>query len=230
MILGIGSKIIKSILFAFNAFCMTMGLASVIFAVVIFIKKGHLSNLSRDLDGYALGYALLSLGIVTLIISAFGALGTIKESHPMLFLYSLLLLIVAVTQIVVVSCFLAHRSARKVELVKYVADIFSHPENHLKEINDMQRTYNCCGDTNPGSWSNKTLPKSCCPDYIHDCTTDNSYHEGCRYVLLNIFKLISHYFTGASWGLVTFEVLTLMSAIFLAMDLRMVNSPYEELH
>lgn len=62
-----------------------------------------------------------------------------------------------------------------------VEEIFNQGANAIAQIDDIQRSYECCGILGYFDWASDALPSSCCPNKIsaEKCLPPQAFKTGC---------------------------------------------------
>ncbi|XP_017050172.1 protein late bloomer [Drosophila ficusphila] len=198
---------IKYSLFLFNALWAILGVLVLIFAG---LGWGAMP------EAYAIG--LVVLGGIILLISMFGCCGAIRESPRMLWTYVTLLLILLV--LIVTFIILSPRDVFKKYALKMVEDHWELEQTKPGSMDNIQRTFSCCGRDsaqdylNSQFWNN-TVPSSCCKD--NSCVNPLNLNQiGCLNRVEEAYADEATTSSYLEWGLLGFDAVILLLAVILA--------------
>ncbi|XP_006812633.1 CD151 antigen-like, partial [Saccoglossus kowalevskii] len=154
-------------------------------------------------------YLLLLTGICVMIVGALGCCGAVQEQKLCLILYTSLLLIVLVMEVVAGILAYVYHNQLEAELQDNLNNTLTSYygmdgyEDITIAVDDMQRNFNCCGsswylDWPHSNWAvqglaiNRSTPDSCCKTESNFCAVrdhpSNIEHIGCIKSLEMYFK------------------------------------------
>ncbi|XP_034247535.1 CD63 antigen-like [Thrips palmi] len=168
-----GSTTIKYLLFFFNFLFTLCGLAILVVGVICTgVLKGE--NVGA-LKGSVI--FIIVVGATVFIIAFFGCCGAVRESHFMLTVFSIFLMILIVCQVIAAVLLFVNVNG----INDAVGEIFKSALNGNNDAiivtDEIQKNFQCCGATDPSNW--KTIPVSCCAEGAATCTLANAYSKGC---------------------------------------------------
>ncbi|XP_034288626.1 tetraspanin-6-like [Pantherophis guttatus] len=122
------------------------------------------------------------IGVLIIILSGFGAIALFRSNKAMIKLFTGLLVLLLITEILVVATSYACR----IKLLQTVSKDFVRILNKYdkivqitKGVDTLQAEFQCCGAENYSDWQNTTfgllsssVPKSCCKVPVESCVTD----------------------------------------------------------
>jgi len=195
--LDVGMKGIKRMLFVFNTIFLLIGvlltaIGSTIHAVYSEFELFIDSNYFKPVE------LLISIGVIVMIISIIGYVGTIKKSTMFVNLYALLLFGVLIFEISLAIIGFVLSSTIYRDITSNMGEVLNDYNNDVNarhSWNFMQERLHCCGVHSPFNWAFQdvngpsvslgeytfTVPHSCCTEL--KCT--EIYGRGCITVLGN---------------------------------------------
>lgn len=188
-------RCIKYLLFLFNLLFAVSGIVVII--VGIFVQKMY-DSYSAFIDEklFTTPVLIISVGVFIFIIAFFGCCGAIKESINMLTIYSFLLCLIFILEVVIgiAGFFLKDELGKMIETrMNNSLKMYDHLYYH-RTWNILQFDLRCCGVQSKEDWltfyPNGTLPHSCCPDIAMDeqCPGDKANSQGCLHALLSMLQ------------------------------------------
>lgn len=211
----------KYILYLFNLLCLISSVGILSIAFIINQKLYKWSNfISTDL--ITTPQILLAIGIGLFIISIIGLCGVLRDVGWLLTLFSVLLTIVLIGELILSGFVYQMRN----EIKDYALNQMNHTisgynktgfEASTQTWNLIQADIECCGIYGPEDWKPVTankLPTSCCYAIPLDgfCTYDESYKDGCFEKFESILQENSKIII---WAAIGFALIQLF-AVFLA--------------
>nr|CAH8850201.1 unnamed protein product [Trichobilharzia regenti] len=188
-------------LLTFNVIFLLIGAAIICFSIYCYVDSLIQSAISRS--GHAdkmqnLLYALIGLGLLTIVVAIFGCCGAYNESRCLLGTYSICLTIMFGVEIAAGTLCLVF----KVETEKRIIQAF---ENIIIQFKDesmedeydesysyrdwIQRSLQCCGINGADDYPGLIIPSSCCIPQHQNCPDKSaSYSIGCRQVISDLVK------------------------------------------
>lgn len=210
----------KYILYLFNLLCLISAVGIISIAVVINQKFYKWSNfISSEL--FSTPQVLILIGFGVLLIAVIGLCGVLRDSGCLLTLFSILLTIVLIGELLL-SAVIYHMRG---DIEQYALNQMNHTMamyNKTQEAttawNVLQTDIECCGINGPQDWKqtihNNELPSSCCYAIPVGgaCTAADSYKDGCFVTLKNNLQENSQIII---WTAIGFALVQLL-AVFLA--------------
>lgn len=205
--LGLGSSLIKVVLFIFNLLCLLGGIALIAIGAIILSKKEALKYAE---NAYSLSIILIFVGSVVFCIAFFGCCGSVRESQCMILTYAFFLFVFIVLQITISTIIFVYKDDLKNSVVNKIYEIFYHQDNNQELIDNIQITLKCCGTEGPEYWT--TLPKSCCDTTsVGNCTLANAHQTGC---VAKMHKAIVDFYNYAAYTTLTIVGFEFLGIIF----------------
>uniref|UniRef100_A0A2S2N8D1 Tetraspanin n=1 Tax=Schizaphis graminum TaxID=13262 RepID=A0A2S2N8D1_SCHGA len=211
----------KYILYLFNLLCLISSVGILSIAFIINQKLYKWSNFIST-DFITTPQILLAIGVGLLIISIIGLCGVLRDIGWLLTLFSVLLTIVLIGELILSGFVYQMRN----EIKDYALNQMNHTisgynktgyEASTQTWNLIQSDIECCGIYGPEDWKLVTpnkLPTSCCYAIPLDgfCTETESYKDGCFKKFESILQENSEIII---WTAIGFALVQLF-AVFLA--------------
>lgn len=201
---------VKLLLVVFNVVAVIIGLALIGVGGYARLEYGMILSVTHD--SYTnIPMVMMILGLIIFILGFFGCFGSYKESRVLLIIYSVLLIVVIMGEVVaiVVSMIFKGKVGDEVEkgLTENFDNYIAKDEDAMGLIDDVQDSLKCCGLHNYTTWTdnkdwkkdhNQTMeiPVSCCVAELEDLqggkcfggknATTEYYEEGCYDKAVNI--------------------------------------------
>ncbi|CAH2217323.1 jg5633 [Pararge aegeria aegeria] len=255
--LGCGDNFMKYVLFFFNLAIVLLSAALLVLGVSILMKLPfviefvQLAPMLKLLSPEAIkivAWGIIGVGAVMFFISFMGCCGAISESHCMVLMYAVSLIVIIIIEVAAGVVVYTQRdniinnkmnslaaTIGKVSemLAKFNGEIDNLPPMVLKEITTdkliliqltltVQKEFHCCGINGPSDYTvmNSTLlPKNCCPDGNERCKVEKG-HKGCWTKVKDYFTLV----LGAAIGFVSVQVVTAIFGLCLVNGIKNKNS------
>lgn len=216
--LGVGSQIIKVILFIFNLLWLLFGVVLVIVGALIYTETGgFLKEHLKDIDMPAFAMFMMAVGIITIVISFCGCCGAMQESQFMTLTYSVLLFIIIIVEVTVaIIIFVKLKDSTVDELIsKHIGHLFDD-KGKAELIDELQAIGKCCGKTGPDHW-NGNIPDSCCPAEKKPCVHNIDYfQDGCSTKMIEFVVKHKNTLAYSSLGFAIVELIAFVFSCILA--------------
>uniref|UniRef100_A0A336KBV0 Tetraspanin n=1 Tax=Culicoides sonorensis TaxID=179676 RepID=A0A336KBV0_CULSO len=184
----------KYLVFFFNLLFALTGLILFTVGAVILARYYHYYNFVGE-TYWSAPLVLIVVGSVVFIIAFFGCCSAIKENSCMILTFSILLVLIFLTEIGVgISGYIKHSELPEIldhnfnkTFLSYNSDADSRQAWSL-----IQDEFKCCGISKPEDWreiyKNDTVPRSCCPPGTippdlpknTTCTQEYAAKQGCK--------------------------------------------------
>ncbi|CAH8505945.1 unnamed protein product [Schistosoma turkestanicum] len=189
-------------LMTFNVIFLLIGAAILCFAIYCYVDSLIQNAVSRS--GHAdkmqnLFYALIGLGLLTIVVSIFGCCGAYHESCCLLGTYSICLTIMFGVELATAALCLVFKVETEKRIIQALENIIMQFKNDTIDENSMekndsyrdwiQRSLHCCGINGVDDYPGLTVPSSCCIPKHQNCPNKSaSYSIGCKQVLNDLVK------------------------------------------
>lgn len=209
--MGCKKNMVKLLLVVFNVIAVIIGLALI--GVGGYARMEYGEILSMTHDSYTnIPVVMMILGLIIFILGFFGCFGSYKESRVLLIIYSVLLIVVIMGEVVTIVVALIFKGKIDSEVEKGLTENFNDyidgDDKAMGLIDDVQSTLECCGLHDSSTWTantkwtanhtGKEIPVSCCVEELEEgekcyaktsgnATTD-FFTEGCLDKAVNILE------------------------------------------
>lgn len=167
---------------------------------------GSLNNLNVQPQAtvHSLAVALLIFGLIIFLVSLIGSFSVIKDSETGLIIFGIALGALIILKIIVAIIVLSFMNDAIAVSRREIKKTFDAGEDAHKEIDSIQRAYECCGLTGTDFWANSEggyLPPTCCADEREDCNINRAFPVGCSEKVASVIEGM-----GTTVGLVLFGI------------------------
>ncbi|XP_013911788.1 PREDICTED: uncharacterized protein LOC106540994 [Thamnophis sirtalis] len=149
---------------------------------VCFQVKLHNAFLVLNEAASGVAVTITVIGALIIILSGFGAIALFSSNKAMIKLFTGLLVLLLITEILIVATAYACRLKLHQTISKDFMRILNKYDNKVqitKGVDTLQAEFQCCGVENYTDWQNTTfgllsssVPKSCCKVPMESCVTD----------------------------------------------------------
>ncbi|KAH8876445.1 Tetraspanin-33 isoform 5 [Schistosoma japonicum] len=188
-------------LMTFNVMFLLIGAAILCFAIYCYVDSLIQSAVSRS--GHAdkmqnLLYALIGLGLLTIVVAVFGCCGAYHESRCLLGTYSICLTIMFGVEIATGALCLVFKVETEKRIIQALENIIMQFRNEPadEDFNKsdsyrdwIQKSLHCCGINGVDDYPGSNVPSSCCIPKHQTCPDKSaSYSIGCRQVINDLVE------------------------------------------
>ncbi|CAH8559599.1 unnamed protein product [Heterobilharzia americana] len=188
-------------LLTFNVIFLLIGAAILCFSIYCYVDSLIQNAVSRS--GHAdkmqnLLYALIGLGLLTIVVSIFGCCGAYHESRCLLGTYSICLTIMFGVEIAVGTLCLVFKVETEKRIIRALENIIMQFKDEQADGNFdesysyrdwIQRSLHCCGINGANDYPGLSIPSSCCIPQHPNCPDKSaSYTIGCKQVISDLVK------------------------------------------
>ncbi|XP_063821497.1 23 kDa integral membrane protein-like [Ostrinia nubilalis] len=196
---GCGMKCIKYLLVVFNGLFLIFGIVIIATACVDLTMIKDFAG--QDMTGHETDALLIAIGVLIIVIAAFGCFGAWKESPKLLYIFAGCLIIIILLELSVGIAAAALRPQIEGSMKKQLRASFIKNKS-IREEDSYYRTFwdriqsnmECCGINGPDNYGAQeprvNPPYSCCPPDSSDraeeikrsdCLSGSNYYkEGCE--------------------------------------------------
>ncbi|XP_054153036.1 23 kDa integral membrane protein-like [Oppia nitens] len=228
-----GATIIKYLLFLFNVLWLVLGGVVLWLGIKVTIWSGSLSDIYEN-NLRTGSIIILAAGVLIFLLAFLGCCGACRESACMLSTYGAIILLLVIAQCVGAYFAFKYKTDIPKEINKIIEkgiEKFQSEDSVAKGIQEIQRSFECCGTDGPNSWRVKTggrVPASCCDEWSsgdspHKLCSDSmkiKFTEGCAQKVTNILNKYVGGLGGVAIALVLIQLLIILSACCLAREVR----------
>ncbi|XP_057199881.1 tetraspanin-3b [Triplophysa rosa] len=192
----------------------------------VFITYDDYDHFFEDIYTFIPSMVIIAVGTLLFVIGFIGCCATIWESHCGLTTFSVVLLLLFATEVVVVVLGYIYRAKVEAVVNHSIQNVYNEYKGTNKDapsraIDYVQRQLHCCGIHNYSDWmnthwfnqsKNNSVPVSCCKPNISNCTgtlmrPGDLYPEGCEVLVVKKLKDIMLYVILAALTFATFQML-----------------------
>ncbi|XP_053900203.1 tetraspanin-7-like [Malaclemys terrapin pileata] len=182
------------------------------------------------------------VGGVIISVSAFGAIAILKSNHTMIKVFTGMLLIIFLTEILVGISACAYRGKLHDNLLRSflkTLDKYNRESQVTKGVDHLQEKFQCCGAQNYTDWFNTTfgslnsaVPNSCCKIITKSCGMNlsndaaNINQQGC---IQKLKKWTEEHIALIGGVCISVGFAQLLGILFSYMLLRLFNEDYVNL-
>ncbi|XP_021934850.1 CD63 antigen-like isoform X2 [Zootermopsis nevadensis] len=186
--MGCGITTVKYLLFIFNLIFALCGLAILIAGALSYANIDKIDKHLQDVNISGSPIALIVVGSIVFVVAFYGCCGAIRESHCMVITFAVFLLVILIAEIAIGIVAFVNRDGWDNAVNDSLSKIFSQYDTNgtiAEDINDLQRTLECCGLEGPGSWEGRTpIPVGCCVTAEGRCEvysdSNQVFQDGCE--------------------------------------------------
>ncbi|XP_070557956.1 CD151 antigen-like [Ptychodera flava] len=232
---------LKYTLFIFNFLLWLAGAGMLAIGIWTLVDKSHYVAVLSSSTYEATTYLLLVTGICVMIVGTLGCCGAVQEQKLCLVLYTSLLLIILVMELVVGILAYVYRNELESELENNLNSTLSQyygidgHEKLTNAVDEMHRNFNCCGahlyhDWGWSNWQlqglsyNRSTPDSCCKTESNFCAVrdhpSNIYRIGCIKSLQDFLQRHLIILGGVGIGIACIQVFGVIFALCLYSQLK----------
>lgn len=200
--MGVGTGLMKTLMFVFNGIVWVLGLVLFVVGIVVLVE-GKNWNEIVDNKTVPVSVMLIVVGLIIAVVGFLGCFGAMKQSGNMLLAYSVILGLIIILQCVAgILAFIFSDESEEViseSMTKFIKDYTGSDDVNTDHIfNVIMEEFKCCGiegyadwntKTDKQKWTQKNVPDSCCVemedacgwDYFDDTNVDKAEinKEGC---------------------------------------------------
>ncbi|XP_077994979.1 CD151 antigen-like [Glandiceps talaboti] len=232
---------LKYTLFIFNFLLWLAGAGMLAIGIWTLIDRSHYVAILSSSTFEATTYLLLVTGICVMIVGTLGCCGAVQEQKLCLVLYTSLLLIILVMELVVGILAYVYRKELETELENNLNATLTEyygidgAEEITMAVDEMHRSFNCCGahlyhDWDTSVWKvsnlagNRSTPDSCCKTESAFCAVrdhaSNIYRMGCIVSLEEYLQKHLVILGGVGIGIACIQVFGVIFALCLYSQLK----------
>ncbi|XP_028034458.1 CD63 antigen-like isoform X2 [Bombyx mandarina] len=235
--MGCGTSFVKYVLFFFNLVVALLGLLLVGIGVAFLMNWTMVKDLLKT--HLAVGpWIFIVVGAVMFVIAFLGCCGAIRESHCMVVTYAIFLLVIIIVQVVISVLLFTYGESIKESIMDGVGVLFKKRSDANADeaaeavFSELQRQFECCGNTGAINYGQFTLPESCCVKKSilstfagNNCTVDAA-NPGCGPKIGELYQKWNKPIAGVALGVACVEVVGALFALCLANSIRNMDRRY----
>ncbi|CAF0924242.1 unnamed protein product [Rotaria sp. Silwood1] len=189
--LSYGVQCTRAALFALNILFLLVGFTVMGLGIYVkvngnFIAISEIYGVSEALGREAMqwiGVGMITVGILTACLAAFGCLGAVLKNRGFLYTYSVILLLIIFFEFAAVIVTLVFRNDLWKTYDSGFMEVFHHAYSQnqtetIKIIENLERKFKCCGVDGASDYARYgyKIPSSC---YADESTKRILYSQGC---------------------------------------------------
>lgn len=237
-------SLIRSLLIVVNL------IATVLAALLVYVSFNAFDQ-SYELDSFSpsdsqspriihtyVSILCAGLGLIICLLSVLGLVGALRKSKSLLTTYAtIVFFMVSILVVMVVLTFtltqsnLANREVDKsfVNSTVVVYNYVDTSDMKTKIIDNIQRSFSCCGINSPSDWTEYSLhkiPRSCCSEPVESSLpvfkycADSDYKQGCWKALVDHFQANMNSVRAVFYVFIVFGIICITTTGFLVTTLR----------
>ncbi|EDW46692.1 GM20827 [Drosophila sechellia] len=156
-----GGVFVKYVLFIFNILFVICGILLITFGSIMVSTIKDFSGVGETFTANSVAIIILVLGCVVFLVAFMGCCGAIRENACALTSYSVVMLVLLVSQLALIIYVWVDHVQIQQSLEKIVQTIWDQRKTDALLMDTLQRSFKCCG-LNGFSDYGITYPASCC--------------------------------------------------------------------
>lgn len=230
--MGCKKNMIKLLLVVFNVIAVIIGLALLGIGAYSKYEYGDVLAITES-TFTSIPAMLMVLGVLVFILGFFGCFGSFRENRALLIVYTILLVLVLMGEVVAIIISLIYKGkiSESVETgldekmggyIKFVTEE-GGTEDDKDIIDKIQTTLECCGIHGPDTYTNDSdwkaaagahnIPLSCCSsqegseeEYCNRKTNSHVYSDGCLDLTTNTLTDNAGLVIGITLGFIIIQI------------------------
>ncbi|XP_063683534.1 CD151 antigen-like isoform X2 [Bolinopsis microptera] len=196
--MGVGTGLMKTLMFVFNGIVWVLGLVLFVVGIVVLVE-GKNWNEIVDNKTVPVSVMLIVVGLIIAVVGFLGCFGAMKQSGNMLLAYSVILGLIIILQCVagILAFIFSDESEEMIEdsLSSFIKDYTGSDDVNTDHLfNVIMEEFECCGingytdwntETNKLKWTQSNVPDSCCVEMDDTCGWDYFVEDGAQKVEIN---------------------------------------------
>ncbi|XP_075988776.1 leukocyte surface antigen CD53-like [Anticarsia gemmatalis] len=210
--------IVKVVLIVGNVVFSLAGLAVAGLGIAFYIQlQDILDIIPGAVSSLAIG--VIVLGCFIFVVSYLACCGAIRESRCMLYMYAIIMAILAAVKIYLAVQVFSFLERAESTVQDWVTIAFNNLDAR-PAFNVMESIFSCCGTTGPNSYTGSIIPPTCCGNPIDmQCTADESF-SGCADTVADWFQAFGVPIGTVMIIIIVVEVVCLVFALHMANTIR----------
>ncbi|KAJ6656434.1 hypothetical protein lerEdw1_003722 [Lerista edwardsae] len=240
-----GMKCVKFLVFFFNFIFWVVkselhlqlcGIALIALGVYVQIELNK-TLVMTSVSSSGAPIVILAVGVIIFFVSFFGCCGAWKENYCMVTTFAVLLTLIFLVEIAAaIAGYILKDQVKEIINTELWKEMRQYKKDkHIADVvNELQKSYNCCGAMNYTDWFNVTdfspdrVPESCCRSNTTNCNVNPTpatvYSEGCVARIEGWMKKHVVTVAAVALGIAFFE---LLGIIFACCLMKGIRSGYE---
>lgn len=215
-------ELLKNVLIISNVFVGSIGFLAIVVGGFFQHNSQYVLKMMNDEgDMYATSMAFIIIGFLVLVVTSFGWIAAINDSGRALIVYSIILGMIVIAEMVIGWISLTRITAIQVMLDRNLRQLWDNKEHHVAFWNTLQVMWSCCGIYSKDDWEH--TPFSCCDpirSLFYFCFARlNAYETPCMQAMHEFVAKYGRLFGLLAFGLAAVQLLGIGLACWLAVKL-----------
>ncbi|KAI8037333.1 23 kDa integral membrane protein [Drosophila gunungcola] len=156
-----GGVFVKYVLFVFNILFVICGILLITLGSIMVSAIKDFSNVGETFSANSVAIIILVLGCIIFVVAFTGCCGAIRENACALTTYSVVMLVVLISQLALIIYVWVYHVEIQQSLEKIVQTIWDQRKTDSLLMDTLQRSFKCCGLNGFADYGVK-YPASCC--------------------------------------------------------------------
>ncbi|XP_023037901.1 23 kDa integral membrane protein [Drosophila willistoni] len=218
-----GAVFVKYVLFIFNILFVICGILLITFGSIMVSTIKDFTSLDATFTANSVAIIILTLGCLIFVVAFLGCCGAIRENACFLTTYSVIMLVLLISQLILIIFVWVEHVQIGQSLEKIVETIWDQRKSSDGILLDtMQRTFKCCGLHNAADYLSLTVPASCCDSPTNgSCSAATAvFRPGCLSAVDDVWDTNANIIKYAGLGVTAIELVAFIFACCLANQTR----------
>ncbi|KAH8267075.1 hypothetical protein KR018_001717 [Drosophila ironensis] len=223
------SSICKYVLYCFNLIFVIVGILLIVFGSLMLTSIENVSDFDGAVTPISFEVITIVIGCVTFLVAFFGCCGTIRENICLTKLYTSMMFVLFILQLVLTCWVFVNRSAFLGDMSKLVSNLWDNKDYTAMGL--LEDAFGCCGNTGYSDYTNTlntTVPGTCCGflDRTSTCPTPSVYQSrpGCNAKFTDFWYDNMDIIRWSGLGICIFELVVFLIAGALTNCMRRQNA------
>ncbi|KAL5259515.1 hypothetical protein ACHWQZ_G009832 [Mnemiopsis leidyi] len=224
--MGCKKNIIKLLLVVFNVIAVIIGLALLGIGAYSKYEYGDILAISES-SFTSIPAMLMIIGVLVFVLGFLGCFGSFRENRVCLIIYTILLVLVLMGEIVAIIISLIYKGkiseSVKEGLEEKIGEYIEGDEEAIDIVDKIQETLECCGLEGQDSYTNNTkwiaahnkttVPASCCKksedaeNAAKTCNAADGFTDGCYDKVYNTLADNAGLVIGITLGFIVIQII-----------------------
>ncbi|XP_016940356.1 CD63 antigen [Drosophila suzukii] len=156
-----GGVFVKYVLFVFNILFVICGILLITFGSIMVSTIKDFSGVGETFTANSVAIIILALGCIIFLVAFMGCCGAIRENSCALTSYSVVMLVLLISQLALIIYVWVDHVQIQQSLEKIVQTIWDQRKTDALLMDTLQRSFKCCGLNGFADYG-ITYPASCC--------------------------------------------------------------------
>ncbi|KAH8373007.1 hypothetical protein KR009_010041 [Drosophila setifemur] len=222
------SAMFKYLLYLLNLIFVAGGILLIVVGSIMLSTMGNFSSFDGANNTQTIPITIIVIGCVTFVVAFFGCCGTIRENACCTTIYTSMMFVLFILQLVLTCWVFVNRSAFLGDMSNLVRNLWNNQEYTAMGV--LEDTFGCCGNTGYLNYKsiNLPVPGTCCGylDRQANCTDASVYQQrpGCNAKFTDFWYDNMDIIRWSGLGICIFELLVFLIAGALTNCMRRQNA------